>query len=142
MFEVIFMFDYSFYPLFDVSYKMGFIMYDEGEPVYGKDIRMVIDKHYAIDNPKMKYDSFRKDVDDAFREYAKVCHISIVYDLFTENMKDFLRKYDYFLCEYQQMTKKELFMLFEGASMELLYEVASNLFTYHKEVKDSHEEKF
>lgn len=40
------------------------------------------------------------------------------------------------------MSKKELFMLFEGASMELLYEVAGNLFTYYKDEKDSHEEKF
>lgn len=136
------MFDYSFYPLFDRKYKMGFIMYDDGSPVYGKEIRKVIDKHYDIDNPKVRYDTFRNDVDDAFREYAKVCHISVVYDSFTENMKDFLRKYDYFLSEIQMMTKKEIFMLFDGADMNLLYEVASNLFTYHNEIEDSHEETF
>ena len=118
-------------------------MYDDGVPIYGKDIRAVIDKHYDIDNPKVKYDTFRKDVDDAFRVYAQATHLRIVYDSFTENMKEFLRKnYDYFLSEYQTMTRKEIFMLFEGATMNLLYEVASNLFTYHEESKDCHEEQF
>lgn len=137
------MFDVSFFPFFDMKNKMGFIMYDDGSPVYGKDIRAVIDKHYDIENPKVKYDTFRKDVDDAFRVYAQATHLRIVYDSFTENMKEFLRKnYDYFLSEYQIMTRKEIFMLFESATMNLLYEVASNLFTYHEEPKDCHEEQF
>ena len=35
------------------------------------------------------------------------------------------------------MTRKEIFILFEGSSMDFLYEVASNLFTYESINEDS-----
>lgn len=138
------MFTETFYPIFDNKYKIGFIMYSEGSLVYGKELNKILKKMYDTDSLEVYSKKFVEDINEAYREYAKVCHINIIYDSFTENMKKFLTRYDmnYTLCEIQNMTRKEIFLLFDGASMDMLYEVASNLFTYHNSNNDSHDEIF
>ena len=139
------MFDDNYYVRFDTRHN--YMVYVNGSPVYGKELNKTLEERY----PNKSYDEqrleFEKDINEAYREYAKVCHIPIVYDSFTKNMKTFIKNmpfsYRPLLCEYQSMTKKDIFMLFEGASMKLLYEVS--LFLENKNMlnkDDTHEEVF
>ena len=139
------MFDDNYYVRFDTQYK--FIVYFNNSPVYGKDLLKVFEERYpnkSVDDQRL---DFEKDINEAYREYARVCHIPIIYDTFTKNMKTFIKNmpfsYRPLLCEYQSMTRKDIFMLFEGASMKLLYEVS--LFLENKNIlnkADTHEEVF
>ena len=140
------MFDDNYYIRFDTQHK--FIVYFNNSPVYGKDLLKVFEERYPNKSREEQYLDFEKDINEAYREYAKVCHIPIVYDNFTKNMKNYLKKLPtserLYLCEYQSMTRKEIFMLFEGASMKLLYEVS--LYLENQNVilnkDDTHEEVF
>jgi hypothetical protein len=134
------MFTNNFYVKFDTNHK--YIVYDNNIPVYGKDLYKVMCKYYPNMNEQERTDSFIKDLDDAFRDYSRLCHINLVYDSFTHNMKEYLKtiNYSYALCEIQNMSRKEIFYMFNEAPISLLYEVASNIFTYLEEQKDSHED--
>ena len=136
------MFTDEFYPVFDKNYKSGFVVFYEGSVIYGNELNKILKKIYRKSSLTDCTKDFVSDVNAAFREYAKVRHIKIRYDSFTENMKTFLDNENYTLCEIQNMTRKEIFTLFEGSSMDFLYEVASNLFTYDTNDDDSHEESF
>ena len=134
------MFTDIFYVRFDTRYN--YLVYENDIPIYGKEIQRVIERQYPNLSPEERINAFHKDIDDAFKEYAKVCHIKIKYDSFSDNMKKYLNStsYKYYLCEIQRMTRKEIFLLFQDADIHLLYEVASFLFTYVDEVNDSHED--
>lgn len=138
------MFNDEFYPIFDKKYKNGFVMYCGGSLIYGKELNKILKKKYNTDSMEVYSKMFINDVNSAFRDYARVCHIALVYDSFTENMKKYLSSSDtkYTLCKIQNMTRREIFTLFDGASIDLLYEVASNLFSYCKGNDDSHDEIF
>ena len=137
------MFNKSFYPKFDEKYQHGFIMYSNGSPIYGKEIQDILKSVYKK-NISDCYKLFSIDLNNAYREYAKVCYIPILYDYFTDEMKEYIENNNniYYLCDIQKMTKTELFMLFDGADMNLLYNVASFIFTYCDEKNDSHDESF
>ena len=132
------MFNKSFYPRFDEKYQHGFIMYSNGSPIYGKEIQDILKSVYKK-NISDCYKLFSIDLNNAYREYAEVCYIPILYDSFTDEMKEFIENNNniYYLCDIQKMTRKELFMLFDGADINLLYNVASFIFTYCDEKNDS-----
>lgn len=140
------MLDDNYYIRFDTQHK--FIVYFNNSPVYGKELLKVFEERYpnkSVDDQRL---DFEKDINEAYREYARVCHIPIIYDTFTKNMKNYIKKLSSYerpyLCEYQSMTRKDIFMLFEGASMKLLYEVS--LYLENQKVisnkDDTHEEIF
>ena len=120
------MLDDNYYIRFDT--KHNYIVYYNGKPVYGKELVKVFSERYsnmALDEQRL---AFENDINEAYREYARVCHIPIIFDKFTDGMKTFLcgralneRRY---ICEYQNMTRKQLFKLFDGADINLLYEVS------------------
>lgn len=134
------MFNEYFYARFDVTRNCGFTLYEKGVPLYGKNVDRAVGERYD------SLADFKVDLDDAFRKYMAICHKTIVYDSFTDSMKAFIDEYheDLYLCEIQGMTKKRLFQLFDGAPVDLLYEVACHLFLYHnsEDSKDEHEESF
>lgn len=137
------MFDDIFYVRFDVTNDCGYQLFVDGSPIYGKEVLRAIDKHYNnLQLEEERKRAFKDDIDSAYRLYASVCHICIIYDSFTDDMKDFLtnKHSDVFLCDYQSMSKRKLFSLFEGASIDLLYDVASHIFLYCDDEHDSHEE--
>ena len=138
------MFDDNFYVRFDDKDKT-YVLYVNGSPVYGKDIVKKIEEHYTNKEPLDKINEFTKDLDDAFREYCKVCHIPLVYDSFSDSMKSYLEHRDIcdrkFLCEYQRMTRKQIFYEFNNADIVLLYEVACVLCSDKNLIKDEHDEE-
>lgn len=136
------MFNDEFYAIFDTKYTNEFIMCYKNTIVYGKEIRNIMKKFYNTEDIETCYKLFAKDIDEAYREYARVCHIHIIYDDFTQNMKDYLEKCDdiYYLCEIQNMSDRNLFMMFNTTDRNLLYEVAEFIFVYKdkKEPYDPH----
>lgn len=130
----------TFYVRFDT--KHTYLIYEDDAPVYGKELCKAMERNYPNLTEDERRLAFKEDLDIAYREYAKICHIKVVYDSFTHNMKEYLTRSKslYSLCEIQKMSRKEIFYMFDGASISLLYEVASNIFTYVEEQKDSHED--
>ena len=133
------MFTDTFYARFDTRHK--FLVYENDTPLYGKELQKAMERQYPNLSLDERRDAFRQDIDDAFREYAKVCHIKVRYDLFTEEMKEHLRTFNPapYLCEIQKMTRKELFLMFRDADINTLYNVASLIFSYVEE-NDPHED--
>ena len=133
------MFTDKFYARFDTRHK--FLVYENDTPVYGKELQKAMERQYPNLSLDERKDSFRHDLDDAFRDYAKACHIKVRYDLFTEEMKEHLRTLNPapYLCEIQKMTRKELFLMFRDADINTLYDVASLIFSYVEE-NDPHED--
>ena len=134
------MFSDMFYARFDT--KHTYLVYENDIPVYGKELRKVMERNYPNMTEDERRIAFKEDLDNAYMEYARVCHIKVVYDSFTHNMKEYLKNINslYALCEIQKMSRKEIFYMFNEAPMSLLYEVAINIFTYVEEQKDSHED--
>lgn len=134
------MFTDTYYVRFDT--KHTYLVYENDAPVYGKELRKVLERNYPNMTEDERRIAFKEDLDTAYREYARVCHIKLVYDSFTHNMKEYLTntKSLYALCEIQKMSRKQIFYMFNEAPMSLLYEVASNIFTYIEEQNDSHED--
>ena len=140
------MFDDNFYVRFNDN-NHSYTLYVDNSPVYGKELAERIDEHYSyLEEPLLRVFEFEKDINDAFKEYCRVCHIPVVYDNFSESMKEFLDSQEIFdrkfLCEYQRMTRKELFRCFDGADIDLLYEVSCVLFAERTTINDVHEEMF
>ena len=138
------MFDDNFYAKFDDK-KFSYIIYANGSPVYGKDIITKINERYSSVSSAYRTLEFENDINEAYREYCKVCHISLVYDNFSDSMKSYLESRDIcdrkFLCEYQRMTRKQIFYCFDKADdIELLYEVACVLFSDKNDDGDEHED--
>ena len=129
------MFTDTFYVRFDTRHK--FLVYENDIPVYGKELQKVLERNYPNVSLEERRKYFKEDIDNDFREYAKVCHIKVRYDFFTEDMKEYLKKY--YLCEIQSMTRKEIFLAFRDADINTLYEVASIIFAYVEE-NDPHNE--
>lgn len=134
------MFNDAFYVKFNT--KGSYVVYDDNVSLYGKELQKALKRHYPNMTEDERRMAFKEDLDISFRDYAKVCHIKIIYDYFTHNMKEYLKNTNslYALCEIQKMTRKEIFYMFYGAPISLLYEVASNIFSYVEEEKDSHDE--
>lgn len=126
-------FDDDFYPVFTKKVRLGFrICKNNKYWCYGKELNKEICRRYNVSTIDSCVKDFAKELNDAYRDYARVCHIQIRYDTFTDKMKEFLKDSDYYLCELQNMTNKELFAIFNGSSFEVLSEAAENIYTYEE----------